>query len=208
MTTAGKLWLGFGLLLALLVGTGVFVAHRLALIERALVTIMAVQEPATAATYEMAVNVITTRSAVLHYGDTGNLDERARVDALMTDFGRHKEHFDEVALSATSRELGRRIDVAYAAFRRQADSLMAVSDQQRQHAETFAHQTDEIRELMDSGLRIHLDTRGRDGSRRIIDMGRIEADIAGVGAALGQFMVSRGSHCSETETSGADVFRK
>jgi signal transduction histidine kinase/CheY-like chemotaxis protein len=154
---------------------------------------MAVQEPATAATYEMAVNVITTRSAVLHYGDTGNLDERARVDALMTDFGRHKEHFDEVALSATSRELGRRIDVAYAAFRRQADSLMAVSDQQRQHAETFAHQTDEIRELMDSGLRIHLDTRGRDGSRRIIDMGRIEADIAGVGAALGQFMVSRES---------------
>src|SRR5262245_60358996 len=107
MTTAGKLWLGFGLLLALLVRTGVFVAHRLALIERALVTIMAVQEPATAATYEMAVNVITTRSAVLHYSDTGEPEERTRVDGLMTEFGRHKQRFDQVARSATSRELGR-----------------------------------------------------------------------------------------------------
>jgi signal transduction histidine kinase len=191
MTTAGKLWLGFGLLLALLVGTGVFVAHRLALIERALVTIMAVQEPATAATYEMAVNVITTRSTVLHYSDTGDLEERARVDALIAEFSGHKARFDLVARSQTSRELGRRIDIASASFRRQADSLMTVSDQQRQHAEAFEHRTDEIRELMDSGLRIHLDTRGREGSRRIIDMGRMEADIAGVGASLGQFLIGR-----------------
>ena len=193
MTTAGKLWLGFGLLIALLVGTGVFVAHRLALIERALTTIMAVQEPATAATYEMAVNVITTRSAVLHYSDTGDLEERARVGVLMSEFGRHKQYFDQVARSLTSRELGRRIETGYATFRRQGDSLMAVSDQQREHAAAFARRSDELRELMDPGLRIHLDTRGREGPRRITDMSRMEADIAGVGAALGQFMTTRES---------------
>jgi hypothetical protein len=181
------------LLLALLVGTGVFVAHRLALIERALLTIMAVQEPATAATYEMAVNVISTRSAVVHYSDSGDPDEHARVDVLMAEFTGHKLRFDQVARSATSRELGRRIDIASANFRRQADSLMSVSDQQRRHAAAFSKQTDEIRELMDPGLRIHLDTRGRDGSRRIIDMGRMEADISGVGAALAQFMATRES---------------
>lgn len=193
MTTAGKLWMGFGLLLALLVGTGIFVAHRLALIERALLTIMAVQEPATAATYEMAVNVISTRSAVLHYSDSGDLQEHARVDVLMAEFADHKQRFDQVARSATSRELGRRIDLAYGKFRHQADSLMSVSDQQRRHATAFAKRTDDIRELMDPGLRIHLDTRGRDGSRRIIDMGRMEADISGVGAALAQYMATRES---------------
>jgi signal transduction histidine kinase len=190
MTTAGKLWLGFGLLLALLVGTGLFVAHRLDVIGRALSTIMAVQEPATAATYEMAVNVINTRSAVLHYSDSGNPEDRARVRAMMSEFGRHKQYFDQVARSMTSRELGRRIERAYARFQQQADSLMTVSDQQRDHADVFARRADELRELMDPGLRIHLDTRGREGSRRIIDMSRMEADIAGVGAALGQFMAS------------------
>src|SRR5437667_8712755 len=95
MTTAGKLWLGFGLLLALLVGTGLFVAHRLVVIERALVTIMAVQEPATAATYEMAVNVITTRASVLHYADSGDPDERERVSDMMGEFTRYKLRFDQ-----------------------------------------------------------------------------------------------------------------
>ena len=191
MTTAGKLWLGFGLLLALLVGTGLFVAHRLAAIERALVTIMAVQEPATAATYEMAINVITTRSSVLHYAASGDVAERARVADLMSDFARDELQFDRVAQSQPSRALGGRIEEAYGAFRRQADSLMTTSDRQRAHSALFGKRFDEVTNLLDAGLRTHLDTRGKDGARRIIDMGRLEADIGGVSAALGDFLRTR-----------------
>ena len=94
MSTAGKLWFGFGLLLALLVGTGLFVAHRLASIERSLVTILAVQEPATAATYEMAINVIGTRAAVLHYVSIGDSADKARIADLDAEFRDFKTRFD------------------------------------------------------------------------------------------------------------------
>jgi signal transduction histidine kinase len=188
MTTAGKLWLGFGLLLVLLAGTGLFVAHRLALIERALTTIMAVQEPATAMTYELAVNVITTRSSVLHYGDSGDEAERRRVEDLIAEFARHKQRFDEVARSATSRDLGHRIDVAFVEFRRLADSLMTLSDRQRAHSRAFVERSDDLRQRIDFGLRTHLDIRGKEGPRRVIDTSRLEADVEGVGAALGQFL--------------------
>jgi signal transduction histidine kinase/ActR/RegA family two-component response regulator len=191
MSTAGKLWLGFGLLLALLIGTGLFVAHRLALIERALLTIMAVQEPATAATYEMAVNVITTRSGVLHYSDSGDAGERAHVRVLLSEFAGYKQRFDQVARSETSRELGRRIDTASLVFSHQADSLMSLSDQEREHSSNFVKRSDEVLELIDPGLRTHLDTRGKDGQRRIIDMGRLETDVHGVGASLRHFMATR-----------------
>src|SRR5438552_18631513 len=137
MTTAGKLWLVIGLLLELLEGTGLVAAHRLAAIERALVTIMAVQEPATAATYEMAINVITTRSSVLHYAASGDVAERARVADLMSDFARDELQFDRVAQSQPSRALGGRIEEAYGAFRRQADSLMTTSDRQRARSALF-----------------------------------------------------------------------
>lgn len=188
MTTAGKLWLGFGLLLALLIGTGLFVAHRLALIERALLTIMAVQEPATAATYEMAVNVIGTRASVLHYVDSGESAQRKRVTELVSEFTRYKTRFDQVARSRTSRELGRRIDVAYAQFRRLGDSLMTTSDLQRAHSGTFARRSEEIADLLDPGLRAHLDVKGKDGQRRLADLARMESDISGVGAALGHYL--------------------
>src|SRR5262245_7180854 len=167
MTTAGKLWLGFGLLLALLVGTGLFVAHRLALIERALVTIMAVQEPATAATYEMAINVVGTRASVLHYVESGDASQRTLVSELFTEFTRGKMRFDQVARSRASRDLGRSLDIAYARFHRLGDSLMTASDLRRFRTAAFGRRSEDLATLVDPGLRAHLDTKGKEGQRRI-----------------------------------------
>src|SRR5262245_38368210 len=191
MTTAGKLWLGYGLLLALLVGTGLFVAHRLTLIDRALVTIMAVQEPATAATYEMAINVVGTRASVLHYVESGDPAQRTRVRELVTEFTRDKMRFDQVARSRASRDLGRRMDVVYARFRRLGDSLMTASDLRRSRTAAFGRHSEDLLTLVDPGLRAHLDTKGKEGQRRIADVARIESDIGGLGATLGHYLRTR-----------------
>jgi signal transduction histidine kinase/CheY-like chemotaxis protein len=189
MSTAGKLRFGFGLLLALLVGTGLFVAHRLASIERSLVTILAVQEPATAATYEMAINVIGTRAAVLHYVSIGDSADKARIADLDAEFRDFKTRFDLIARTPTSRQLAARIDVAYRQFHLLGDTLVRVSDQWRAAAASFARRSDDIEALANEASR-SIDDGGRDGLRRRVEAVNLETAVAQVSGAVGHYVPS------------------
>src|SRR5262245_4289925 len=189
MSTAGKLWFGFGLLLALLVGTGLFVAHRLATIERSLVTILAVQEPATAVTYEMAVNVIGTRAAVLHYVSLGDSADKTRIDALDREFRDFKTRFDLITRTPTSRQLASRIDGAYRQFHLLGDTLVRVSDQWRAAANGFARRSDDIEGLADDATR-SIDDSGRDGLRRRVEAENLEVAVAEVASTVGHYTSS------------------
>jgi signal transduction histidine kinase/CheY-like chemotaxis protein len=189
MSTAGKLWFGFGLLLALLIGTGLFVAHRLATIERSLVTILAVQEPATAATYEMAVNVIGTRAAVLHYVSIGDSADKARIADLDADFRDFKTRFDLIARTPPSRQLGARIDDTYREFHLLGDTLVRASDQWRAAAASFARRSDDIEALANDANR-SMDDSGRDGQRRRAEAENLETAVAEVSATVGHYIPS------------------
>ena len=189
MSTAGKLWFGFGLLLALLVGTGLFVAHRLASIERSLVTILAVQEPATAATYEMAVNVIGTRAAVLHYASLGDSADKAKIADLDAEFRDFKTRFDLIARTPTSRQLAARIDGAYRQFHLLGDTLVRSSDQWRVAAASFGRRADDIEAMANETGRT-VDEGGRDGLRRRIEAQNLETAVAQVAATVGQYIPS------------------
>src|SRR5437773_2041456 len=191
MSTTQKLWLGFGLLLMLLVGSGLFVARRLALVEKALATIMAVQEPANAATYEMAVNVSGTESAVLAYVDTGSSETRDRVDSLLAGFDRLRHDYDVIARSRASRQLGAAITSAHLAFRSLSDTLMTVSDRRRREFDEFARASDAVSRVIVRELSNEPDARGRDAQKRALLVSQLDADMATMGAALGHFLRTR-----------------
>ena len=71
MSTATKLWLGFGLLLLFLVAIGLFVTYRLGATERALDTVISVQEPAASLAYELALNVSMCDAEILAHVAAG-----------------------------------------------------------------------------------------------------------------------------------------
>jgi signal transduction histidine kinase/CheY-like chemotaxis protein len=206
MSTAGKLWLGFGLLLALLVGTGLFVAHRLASIERSLVTIMAVQEPATAATYEMAVNVISTRATVLHYVTVGDSTDLSKIVALDREFRDFKTRFDLVTRTPTSRELAARIDDAYQQFHLLGDTLIRASDQWRGESAAFARRSEEVAALATAATEA-VEGDGKDAQRRRLETESMEADIAAIGAAVGLYLPSLDERHRTRVSSHAERFR-
>ncbi len=188
VSTTRKLWLGFGLLLVLLVGSGLFVARRLSLVERALVTIMAVQEPANAATYEMAVNVSSTGSAVLVYADTGSPETRARVDSLLHTFDQLKRDYDLIARSRASRQLGSDIAWSHRIFSTLGDSLMKLSDQRRHESDEFGRASDAIARVIERDLTPGPGVKGRDAQKRALLASQLDADVSAMGAAVGHYM--------------------
>jgi signal transduction histidine kinase/ActR/RegA family two-component response regulator len=188
MSTASKLWLGFGLLLLLLIGIGLFVAHRLATIERALATIMAVQEPATATTYDMALNVSGTSAAVMRQVALGEAAPQSILQEQHARFERLIQRYDRIARSDSSRELGRRIHVAYDDFATLGDSLVSLSGHRRDRLTEFAHGGETMRGILTRDLVPRLDGRGKDGPRKLAGAARLEADIAGLGDAVGLYL--------------------
>ncbi len=186
MSTTHKLWLGFGLLFVLLITTGLFVAHRLTAIGRALSTIIAVREPASAATYEMQVNVLGTGLAVLEYVHTGDPAQRTRAAADFASFERFGIAYGRMARSAAARALGPRIDEAYRSFRSFADSLMDLSDRQRERFKAFARKGEAVAASADA-LVANADSKGRDADRRLREIAILRAASDGVGVAAGDY---------------------
>jgi signal transduction histidine kinase/CheY-like chemotaxis protein len=126
VSTTGKLWLGYGLLLVLMIGIGLFVAHRLTRIDRGLTIITAVRDPAGEAAFPMQVDLLAGSEALVQYvarGDPGDRDRsRARFDAFQAKLARH---------AGRSVGFDGRAHLRWAELRAAADSLAAVSDQLR-----------------------------------------------------------------------------
>jgi signal transduction histidine kinase/CheY-like chemotaxis protein len=207
MSTASKLLFGFGLLLLMLIGIGLFVSQRLASVERALATIMAVQEPATATAYEMALNVSATSAAVLAHTGTGEPAQRLRVAANQATFGNLVTRYNQIALSPASRELGERIRVTHGELAALGDSLMTLSDQERAAAADFVRRSDALQNSLARDVRERLDGRGRDGMRKLAEATRLEADLSGMGEALGLYLNSARRPLRERVLARAEDFR-
>ena len=191
MTTTGKLWLGFGLLTLFLVGIGLLVAHRLASIERAIATIMAVQEPASATAYEMALNVSATRAALVAYVGDGDSSHRLRIAAYRAVFERQFEHYMRIAQSPATLELGRQIQARQEEIHLLGDSLMAASDQERERVARFSRSADNLHTIMTRDLRPRIDIRGRDAPRKLAVAAQLEANMNAIAASVGLYRDAR-----------------
>jgi hypothetical protein len=185
MSTAGKLWAGFGLLLLLLVGIGMFVSHRLRVIDRALTTITAVREPASAATYEMEVTLLGASTAVLDYVSVGAADRRAKAAEGFVDFDRLLLEYDRIARSEVSRGLGRRIAQAYRLYRSLGDSLMTLSEERRTDSREFWNRSSALRGIIEGRLETAIEGDGRDADRKSRETARFAAVISDIGATVG-----------------------
>jgi len=207
MSTASKLLFGFGLLLLMLIGIGLFVSHRLATVEKALATIMEVQEPATATAYKMALNVSATSSAVLAHVSTGEPAHRLRVGANQATFDHLIARYIEIARSPASRELGERIRESHGQLRTLGDSLMNLSDQVRTASTNLADGAETLRGVLNRDLRARIDVRGRDGARKLAETERLEADLNAMGEATGHYLSVRSDDLRARVIGRADDFR-
>jgi signal transduction histidine kinase len=145
----------------------------------------------TATTYEMAIKVISTGSAVLHVVATGDSAFRARVTANRSDFERFSMRYALIARSEASRALGRRILEAHRGFHALGDTLMNLSDLRRDRARGFGRAGERLEALLAEEIRARIDGRGRDADRKLAALSRLEADVSGIGSSVGRLLQGR-----------------
>jgi PAS domain S-box-containing protein len=97
LKVATKLWLGFWTLLGALALIGVLAGWYVVLVNDAFNEIARVEEPTSAAAYEMEINVIGSSMAVLRYVETGDPQYRRRVEKDRTNPDRFKRQYHRLA---------------------------------------------------------------------------------------------------------------
>jgi PAS domain S-box-containing protein len=184
MTTAKKLWLGFGVLLALLVVTTLVITGLLSSLQRDLSHISAHEAPTTVAAYEMQINFVEMGLAVLKYLDSGEAELRQRAVQYTGDFQRFKADYDRLAETGQEQELASRVENVFEQFAATGNSLMEKRDEQTELFAALAKSFDALDQAIDR-IRENLDRDGVDGLRKVETLANLRANAAGVGNWLG-----------------------
>lgn len=144
-----------------------------------------VEEPTSAAAYEMEINVIGIGLDVQKYLATGDLQHRERVTKDEADFRHFRTQYERLTTTQEEKALGRELDALYERYRSVGHDLMDLRDRWAAlHAEV-ARNVPRLEAASARGLRAVIDhrpARGSDTLRRAIEL---EADIGEVASWLG-----------------------
>ena len=162
--------------------------------RRAMHEVADVEEPTSAAAYEMEINVIGTGLGVLKYLDTGDPKYRARVEKDEADFERFKARYDQLAETPAGKELGNKVGALFGEFAQLGQVLMDKRDERETLFRAIAENFEVIDGILDEEIQENLDEAGPDGREKAIEAAAMEGDIAEVGAWLGTTCASRHRH--------------
>ena len=178
--SAGVLLVG---LLSMLVIYGALRTARKAMHE-----VADVEEPTSAAAYEMEINVIGTGLGVLKYLDTGDPQYRDRVEKDEADFHRFKVRYDQLAETAAGKELGNKVGVLFGEFVQLGRVLMDQRDERETLFRAIAENFEVIDGILDEEIQENLGAAGLDGREKVLEAAAMEGDIAEAGAWLGNYL--------------------
>ncbi len=131
LTIGGKLSIGFGVLLLLLVITGLILERSLRTIDANLIEITEVEEPESAAASEMEISLIGTGFAVFGYLNNRDPQYLQRIQDDAQDFAQFQQQFHELTEGhdETENTLAADIDRGYERFVALADTLISIEDE-------------------------------------------------------------------------------
>ena len=156
--------------------------------QKAMHEVADVEEPTSAAAYEMEINVLGTGLGVLKYLDTGDPQYLARVEKDEADFYRFKARYDQLAETPKGKELGNKVGVLFEEFVQLGQVLMDGRDERETLFRAIAENFEVIDGILDEEIQENLDEAGPDGQETVIEAAAMEGDIAEVGAWLGNYL--------------------
>jgi PAS domain-containing protein len=188
MTVAVKLGSAFGILLLILIISGLFIDRNMRRIHHSLRQIATVEEPTNAAAYEMEINVIGTGMGVLQYLETGDRRYRRRVETDAADFARFKARYDNLVDTPREQELSAQLGRIYEEYRNLGDTLMNLQDALDARLDRIAEHLLRIEEIIDDGIHPFIDQAAADGFAKALAAAKMETDSAEIGSRLWSFV--------------------
>ncbi len=177
-----------GLLLSLFMIAALVSLIQARIVDEKVREITEVEEPTSAAAYEMEINAIGTGLGVLKYLQTGDEIHRQRVAKDEADFERFKSQYDLLAETPRGRELGEQVSLLYQEYKALGDTLMDQADRRETLFTTIGENFQELDEILDEKIQANMDLHGPDGAAKLKESVDMEADIAEVGTWLGSYL--------------------
>ncbi len=174
------------LITLIVVGVGLKRSHRA--IERDLQAIVNIEEPTSAAAYEMEINVLGAGMAVAKYLVTGDPIHRDRVAKDEADFDRFKAEYDRLTVLPAEKKLGRTVEALHDRYRRTGRDLMDMRDRREVLHSEVSSKIEKISGTLEGW------TFGMpDADAKYRESLSIKAKISELGTRLGAYIVtSRG----------------
>ncbi len=183
-----KVSLGLGLLLGLFVIAALVALIQARIVDDKVRQITEVEEPTSAAAYEMEINAIGTGLGVLKYLQTGDAVHRRRVAKDEADFERFKAQYDRLAQTTRGKELGKQVSLLYQEYKALGDTLMDQADRREKLSASIGDNFEQLDEILDENIKANADGQAPDGYAKLMAATQMEADIAEVGNWLGSYL--------------------
>ena len=155
MTIARRLWIGFGVLLLILVLACLLIVSSVMSIQRDLGNIRNVQEPARAASYEMEINMGEIGRDVRTYLELGDQKYRDRVKQDEADFEKYKSRYENLVDTPGEKAQAKKIDSLYREYTAAGESLMnkkSSGNVPQQDIEKFSKLQADLNDTLDGGV--------------------------------------------------------
>ncbi len=181
---AQKLWLAFGLLLLVLVVSGVVSYRYIQQIDRDLRQVVEIEEPLEQAVLEMEINAEETARAVFSYLRNFEPEDLVVMLDSEVDFEGFAARFERLAETAEEQRLGREVATLYADFKTLGDEIVTLADEQYALLQTIRKSVKEIDQLIDEKLQQAIDMTAPDGLKKLHSALEMEINIDEAFAAI------------------------
>ena len=190
LTIGWKLSIGFGVLLLLLVITGLILERSLRTIDANLREITEVEEPESAAASEMEINLIGTGFAVFGYLNDRDPQHLQQIEDDGQDFAQFQQQFYELTQGhdETENTLAADIDRGYERFTALADTLISIEDEQAAKLEAFLANLDEMEVILDENVQAPLTPDDPVASQKLHASHEMEISANSIAKDLGNYL--------------------
>lgn len=207
-STAGRLWLGFGILTTALVVTVSGIGLGLRTLEKQLGTITTIAEPMSAAAYEMEISIIRTSMGVLNYLYTGEQRYRQQVAEYTSDFEHFKGDYDELAGRSKHQALSEDFGILFNDYRDLSEGLMVTKASQLELYAGLARSFEGVHAIINDRIRRHLDVSGPNGPLKLLGAANLATYTANIGTWLGNYTRTSDETYRDQVLKGDDAVQK
>ncbi|GAB4508009.1 MAG: hypothetical protein Tsb0026_05680 [Sulfuricaulis sp.] len=199
LTVDKKITLGLAIIAASGILVMVALYQNMTTASQSLLQITATSEPASAATYEMEINVIGIGMGALKYVETGDPKHRRRVEKDDSDFRRFKAAWESLAQTPHSQKLKEIIETQYAEYMILATRILDYRDWRQEVHQRIVDDILRLDKILEKEMLPNMAEKPW-GQEKVILLAKMEADVAEVGNLLGVYLAAN--------TPKAELFRE
>jgi signal transduction histidine kinase/DNA-binding response OmpR family regulator len=188
MKVVTKLWIGFGILMALLTLGGLILIMQMLKLEKHLEQIAVLNEPANSAIYEMQLCIVRGGVDLNNYLDKPSAKHRESFRKSNSIFQKYQVQHARLAKTAKEKELSKRVAALNDERRALSEALMNKRDQQQAYITQVGNGIKKLNVIFDERLRLRMDRADPGASGKMETIAFMQGALSEMALGLDNFV--------------------